>query len=549
MPFASHLLSRTIVLVAGAATIAVGLGFGCGSGSESTASTTGTFGNGGASSSSSTGQGGEGGMIFNPTVNAASSGTTNPTTSSTGGGGAPPICDGNPTTGPIQWAVKSDDPGGQYALAVTTDVNGNTYVTGSYSGTLTLGGKKADVMNANKAMFVAKLLADGTTQWVRGFAAAKIGIPDPLASGRGVAVDAQGNVYVVGDFTGQVAFGGGAGSLTCAGTFFGDIFLLKLDGSGNTVAVRQIGDPLATTPNNGGSTQTARAIAIKATPAGERIAIVGDSQGTLDIGGGKTAQGGGVPSAFLATFNNMLQPQVLAQFGSGTVDQSTHAVAFDKNSDILITGNTQGLISFPGGPMLTAAGTQAAFVAKIKGDGTGTVWAKLYGSSTAGGEGVATSAAGDVFVAGDHQGDIDFGGGVLGNKFGANVYVARLDGDGNHIWSHTYGDATSQHVNGLAVDAMGRAVLAGQYSGMIDFGGGALTTAGNDDIFVAKLDTHGCQVWSKSFGDPMLQAATAMAQDAAGNTVLTGNIQGVVPFGATTLTAQGDDVYVTKIAP
>ncbi|MFT3773995.1 MAG: hypothetical protein QM820_52180 [Minicystis sp.] len=287
----------------------------------------------------------------------------------------------------------------------------------------------------------------------------------------------------------------------------------------------------------------------KKTPAGDRLALVGDSQGILDIGGGKTAQGGGVPAAFLATFNTALAPQFLVQLGDGTIDQSTHAVAFDKNNDLIITGNTKGAINFPGGPMLTPAGTQAAFVAKIKGDGSGTAWAKLYGSGTAGGEGVATDAKGDIYVTGDHQGDIDFGNGVLGNKFGANVFVAHLEGGGNAVWSKSFGDSTSQHAHGIVVDAMGRLIVAGQYSGKIDFGDGELTSAGNDDAFVAKLDTHGCQVWAKSFGDPMLQAINAIALDPSGNTTLAGNFQGGVMFGSTTLTAQGDDIFVTKIAP
>jgi hypothetical protein len=548
-PFALR-FTRPLVLAGSAALVAASLAFGCGgSGSETS---TGTFGAGGTGSSSSgSGQGGKGGDLFMMTVGSSTSGgMTSSSGSTTGTGGMAPVCDGNPTTGPVQWAVKNDDASGQYALTITADVNGFTYIAGSYSGTLTLGGKTADVTNANKAMFVAKLGADGSAKWVRGFAAVKTGLPDPLATGRGIAVDSVGNVYVLGDFTGQISFGGGTPTLTCAGNFFGDIFLLKLDGSGNPTAVHQIGDPLATTPASGGSTQTSRGIALKKTTAnGEQIAIVGDSQGTLDIGGGKTAQGGGVAAAFVAGFDTSLNPKFLVQMGNGTIDQSTHAVAWDKNDDLLITGNTKGAINFPGGMTLTPAGTQAAFVAKIKGDGSSTVWAKLFGSGTAGGEGIAASPSGDVFIAGDHTGDIDFGGGVLGNSFGANVYVAKLDGTGNHVWSHSFGDSNSQHARGLAVDAMGRAVIAGQYSSKIDFGGGALTSAGNDDMFVAKLDTHGCQVWAKSFGDSMLQSANALALDSMGNALVAGQMQGAFSIGSTMLTAQGDDSVVVKIGP
>ena len=546
MAFPLHVLrsSRRTTFFIAAAAAATTAGLGCGGGGSDTS--TGTFSSGGAGQSSmSTGTGGD---IF---TFSSSSGSGGSMSSSSGAGGSA-ACDGNPTTGQVKWAVQNKSDSGQFGLSVASDAAGNVYVTGSYSGTLTLGGKTADVQNASKALFVAKLGADGATQWVRGFAAVKTGLPDALASGRAITVDGQGNVYVLGDFTGQVTFG--ATTLQCAGNFFGDVFLLKLDAAGAPVQVAQIGDPLATTPASGGNVQTARGIAVKSTPMGDQIAVVGDSQGTLDIGGGKTAVGGGVPAAFLAVFfASSLQPRYLLQLGDGTVAQSTHGVAWDKNNDVLITGNTKGAITFPGAGTLTPAGTQAAFVAKIKGDGSSATWAKLHGSGTAGGEGVAVDGSGGVFITGDHQGDIDFGGGVLANAFGANVYVAKLDGAGNHVWSRSYGDSTSQHVHGIVVDSGGRPVLTGEYSGKLDFGGGALSSTGSDDVFVAKLDTQGCQVWAQSFGDAKQQGAKGIAIDGAGSSVITGNIQGTVMFGATALAADaadlGGDLFVTKLAP
>jgi hypothetical protein len=258
----------------------------------------------------------------------------------------------------------------------------------------------------------------------------------------------------------------------------------------------------------------------------------------------------GSNAAYVAVFGTLDGTNVLAaSFGDGAVEQSGRAIALDKNGDILVAGRTAGAITFPGGSAMTPVGAQGAFVAKIKSDLSATTWAKLYGSDKASGEGIAVDGSGNVYVTGDHSGTIDFGGAMLDNKFGANVFVAKLDGAGKHVYSHTFGDSLAQHAHGIALDAMGRAVVTGQYSGSIDFGGGPLMSGGGDDIFVARIDAQGCQVWAQRFGDAALQTANAVATDAMGNAVIAGNIGGVVDFGTGALTAAGDDVFVAKFAP
>ncbi|APR84091.1 Hypothetical protein A7982_09440 [Minicystis rosea] len=561
MSFASRLVSPT-ALVAGAALV-VGIGYGCGGTAETS---TGTFNTGGkASTGSGMATGGEGGSLFQPVVGSTGSGMT----TTTGTGGSMAVCDGTaPTTGPVQWAVSNTNDGAQNGLAVATDVNGNIYVTGSYAaifngstiaspGTFTIGGSAAlPQTQGASAMFVAKLGPDGTPIWVKGFAAATFsGLHSlPRAGGRAVVVDQQGNVYVTGEIYGRTDFGGQM--VKSVGTEFSDVFILKLDGSGNPVAALRIGDP-ESTPNGVDNGQTARGIALLKSPSGDQIAVVGNSQGTLDIGGGKTsAAPGGSQVAFVAVFSAAtLTPQAVTQFGDGSVGQAANAVAFDKNQDLLVTGNTAGAISFPNGPKLTPTGAKAAFVAKLKSDLSGTTWAKLYGSGSATGEAITSDSTGTIFIAGNHQGDIDFGDGVLGNPNGDNVYVARLEGGGNAVWAKTYGNSMSQQVHGITVDSMGRPLIAGEFTGKIDFGGGELTSAGNGDIFVAKLDTHGCQIWAKTFGDTKQQAASSIALDSSGNAIITGSISGAVTFGSTTLTVNDtnpnaiSDMFVAKFGP
>ena len=90
-------------------------------------------------------------------------------------------------------------------------------------------------------------------------------------------------------------------------------------------------------------------------------------------------------------------------------------------------------------------------------------------------------------------------------------------GPSEETWSRSFGDASTQRVNAVAVDAMGAVFVTGSFSGTTDFGGGPLDAAGNDtDLFVAKYDTNGDHLWSRRFGDSSRQSGLAIAVGSGG---------------------------------
>ena len=93
--------------------------------------------------------------------------------------------------------------------------------------------------------------------------------------------------------------------------------------------------------------------------------------------------------------------------------------------------------------------------------------------------------------------------------------------------------------------------MTGNFDNAIDFGGGALSTVGSGDIFVAKLSgASGAQLWSRRFGGPANESGKAVAIDGSGNVVTTGWFAATVDFGGGPLTsAGGSDVFVVDLTP
>jgi hypothetical protein len=200
--------------------------------------------------------------------------------------------------------------------------------------------------------------------------------------------------------------------------------------------------------------------------------------------------------------------------------------------------------------VLTSAGDRDIFVAKFKPDGDH-LWSERFGdgsSQTA--LAVAVDVSDNVIVAGFFEGAVDFGGGALTSAGGEDIFVAKLGSDGAHAWSKRFGDASGQNPQDVAVDASGNVTVTGYFVGTVNFGGGALTAGSSGDMYVAKFGSGGAHVWSKRFGDGNGAVGRSVAVDASGNSIVTGYFPGIVNFGGGALgSAGGYDVFVAKFGP
>ena len=156
--------------------------------------------------------------------------------------------------------------------------------------------------------------------------------------------------------------------------------------------------------------------------------------------------------------------------------------------------------------------------------------------------------AGNVLVTGGFQNGVDFGGGTLTSAGGDDIFLATYSNSGAHLWSKRFGSTSTDTGRGVSVDGAGNVLVTGGFQNSVDFGGGTLTSAGGDDIFLATYHSpSGAYQWAKRIGGTNTDRGVGVSMDGAGNVLVTGHFADSVNFGGGTLTSVGGpDIFLAK---
>ena len=347
--------------------------------------------------------------------------------------------------------------GGGTGRAVAVDGHGNVLVTGKFSGSVDFGTGPLTSAGAS-SIFVAKYSAAGVPVWSRAFGG---GFNDV---GNGVAVDAGGNVVIIGTAAGTVNFGGGP--ITANGYM---IVVAKFSPAGGHLWSRGFGDSFSNSGN-----------AVAVDPSGN-IAVTGAFSGPADFGGGVLTSAG--VDIFLAKLSPTGGHLWSRHFGSALAVHAGNGVACDGSGNVLVTGSFENSIDLGAG-WTTSFAHKDMFVAKYSPAGD-YLWSRLAGGLfDDAGRGIAVDTSGKVVVTGTFQAAVNFGAGSLTSAGRTDIFVARYAGDGTPLGAQRFGGADFDAGNAVAVDAGGRPVVTGCYRLGVDFGGTPLAAAGMDDIFL-----------------------------------------------------------------
>jgi Beta-propeller repeat len=230
----------------------------------------------------------------------------------------------------------------------------------------------------------------------------------------------------------------------------------------------------------------------------------------------------------------------------GTSDDEGYGIAVDGSSNVYVTGYFQGTATF-GTTTKTSAGLSDIFVAKYNSSGA-LQWVQSAGGTLGdGGRGIAVDASGNVYVTGWYRGTATFGTTTKTSAGDVDIFVAKYNSSGAFQWVQSAGGTLGDGGRGIAVDGSGSVYVTGLYEGTATFGTTTKTSAGGDDIFVAKYNSTGTLQWLQSAGGTLSDVGIDIAVDGSGSVYVTGLYEGTATFGTTTKTSAGaSDIFVAK---
>jgi len=237
-------------------------------------------------------------------------------------------------------------------------------------------------------------------------------------------------------------------------------------------------------------------------------------------------------------------------FGSTDMDEG-NAIAIDPSGNIILAGSFSGVITI-GNKSFTSNGERDIFIAKFDSMGS-LIDAKAFGSTGFDRvQGMAVNQNGDIIITGYYSGVINFGGVALNNFGEKDIFLVKFNNNLDHIFSRGFGSTSNDEGIAVAVDNNLNIILTGSFSNTINLGGENLSSGGCTDVFLAKFDNSGNHLWSKSYGSSVAtngcDMPTSIVIDKEDNIYLTGSFGIRINFGLEDLITKGSsDIFIANI--
>lgn len=247
----------------------------------------------------------------------------------------------------------------------------------------------------------------------------------------------------------------------------------------------------------------------------------------------------------------------------GTGYDEAISVTVDANGNIYSTGNFEGTVDFNPGvgvANLTSKGRSDSYIQKLDKDGN-FLWVKqIGGTNIEGAFSIHLDNNEDLYVTGFFGETVDFdpNNGVhnLTATASGDIFIQKLNKDGNFIWAKQIGETNYNFGYSLKTDSKDNVLLTGSFRGTVDFNPGAgvfnLESNGNSDVFVLKLKANGDFIWAKSYGGKSSDLGISLAIDNEDNVIVAGGFYDTADLdpgvGEATFISHGkSDCFIQKL--
>ncbi len=244
-------------------------------------------------------------------------------------------------------------------------------------------------------------------------------------------------------------------------------------------------------------------------------------------------------------------------------------IATDNQGNVytLSTGSTQ--VNFnPSGPAIMGPTAGCGAISKFDSNGN-LIWVKFI--TRTGGTG-GSCVPKRLFIKDNYlyyAGEFGDGGGIYDFNFsntvnyniggtcsgcGAQVFVSKIDLDGNFQWFTRFGQNAT--INDICVDNLDNVLLAGGYKNGISLNNQSVFSNGDRDAYLMKLNPFGLCQWVKSIGSNNSFSADEMGVSVKVNSIdeiiFVGNFEGTVdidpgPLTTTISSIDNYEVFILKL--
>lgn len=453
------------------------------------------------------------------------------------------------------WAKGVGGAGTDFSVNMRVATSGNVYAVGLFSGTIDADpgpGVSNLTSTGGTDYFLTKFDSSGNFVWAKDFLATAT----TSRASYSISIDSSENIYLSGYFRLATDFDPGPGTTSITSVGGNDMYILKLDSSGNLVWVKTIG--------SGGHDFAYSVI----NDSSGNVYVTGGFTGTVDFdpgaGTANLTSAGGI-DAFLLKLDSS-GGYVWAKSIGGSGDDYGQSITRDTAGNFIIGGFFSNTADFdPDGGVfnMTSAGGRDAFVVKLDPSLT-FIWAKSLGGTT---NDVAQSiivdpGTGDIYIKGEFSGTADLDPGLntynITSINATDIFLTKLDSSGSFMWAKSIAGVAFGSLWGspIVLDAYGYLYVAGGFTNTVDFNRGNAeiqnkSSAGIDDIFLLKLNPSGGFVWVKTMGSTGEEGAYAVAVDSLNNLYLSGYYSSATdldpgPVVATVNSIGGYDMFVAR---
>ena len=440
----------------------------------------------------------------------------------------------------LEWAKQlGSKTGAMNPSEVVSDSYGNIYTTGNFVGTADFdpnaGNFNLSAGNNGGDVFISKLDASGNFVWAKSLFSLVTNYVRNV--GYSVAIDKSGNVYITGCFENTVDFDPGKDTFKLSAVGGYDIFILKLDASGNFVWAKNMG---GFSDESGYSIKVDESGNCYTTGFFESTVDFDPGTGTFNLTSNVKRD---IFISKLNSFGNFVWAKKLNT--SISTDQ-VNSIALDRSGNLYLTGGFIDSIDFN-------PGKTSKIFTKVKGGGdvfiakytlTGNfIWAKTMGGNyyKSYGRSLEIDEFGNTYTMGTFYGTFDFdpnAGQFLLTAAGTtnqnDIFILKLNASGNFVWAKQIGSFDVDQIGSMSLDSRANVYITGSFDNTADFDPGIgtfeLKTKGGWDIFISKLNSSGNFVWATGFGAYSSDWGSSVVADKFGNVYSIGTFHGKVDF-------------------